>query len=104
MSDFHNGYIAGLTAYARENGHSTLKSENYLLKILMEAAPIEAPPPEIAQAGPTNQVIGAKGIPAPRQRGEVFTLPQCIYNYCPYTGLCEENGCQHPAHDVTLVK
>lgn len=32
---FHEGYIAGLTAYARACGHSGLKSENGQLAMLM---------------------------------------------------------------------
>lgn len=33
---YHNGFIAGLTAYAREKGDSCLKSDNALLKRLMD--------------------------------------------------------------------
>ena len=33
---FHQGFIAGLTAYARESGQSTLKSANELLRRLMD--------------------------------------------------------------------
>ena len=33
---FHEGYLCGLTVYARESGHSTLKSENELLRKLMD--------------------------------------------------------------------
>ena len=33
---FHEGYLAGLTVYARESGHSTLKSKNELLRRLMD--------------------------------------------------------------------
>ena len=32
----HEGFIAGLTAYARESGHSTLRRDNDLLRRLMD--------------------------------------------------------------------
>lgn len=35
-SCFHNGFLSGLTVYARETGHSTLKSDNPLLARLMD--------------------------------------------------------------------
>ena len=35
---YHNGVLGGLTAYARERGDSTLKSENDLLRRLMDEA------------------------------------------------------------------
>ena len=34
---YHQGFIAGLTAYAREKGDSTLKSENHILRGLMHS-------------------------------------------------------------------
>lgn len=33
---FHEGVLSGLTIYARESGHSTLKSDNHLLRRLMD--------------------------------------------------------------------
>lgn len=48
-NDFYSGYIAGLTAYARECGHSTLKSDNDLLRRLMDegkVAAVEASKPQ----------------------------------------------------------
>lgn len=35
---FHQGLLSGLTIYAREMGHSTLKSQNALLRRLMDDA------------------------------------------------------------------
>ena len=28
--------------------------------------------------------------------GGVFSLPECIFNYCPYPDLCKAGGCLHP--------
>ncbi len=54
-TDYYEGYIAGLTAYAAAVGHSGLKSQNELLRALMEqeAERLLAPHVDVgAQAGP----------------------------------------------------
>jgi hypothetical protein len=45
----------------------------------------------------TDVSIGSTAEPQPAI--EVYSRPECIYNYCPYTQpTCAEGGCQHPVN------
>lgn len=32
----------------------------------------------------------------------VFSAPECVFNYCPYSGVCQELGCQHKQESKRL--
>jgi micrococcal nuclease len=48
-------------------------------------------------AGP-GTAIGEEQVDAGRQSVDVYSRPECVFNYCPYTIVCQsEDTCLHPA-------
>jgi hypothetical protein len=37
--------------------------------------------------------------PNPPTTSDVYSRPECVFNYCPYKGTCEAEGCQHPVRN-----